>query len=155
MKPICLIGTACVVSALSATAQAGLFKANPAPSTPFLDHPQSMRADPARAPFDRVWINPSNHAWERVKGFDRVAILPVNTSYLKATPQQRAEAQKMASYMHEQFQGEFARSGKYHVVNQPGGKTLKMELALVQLKPTNVAGNVVATGAGAGLGLSF
>ena len=34
-------------------------------------------------------------------------------------------------------------------MGQPGAKTLKIELALVQLKPTNVAGNVLSTGAGA------
>ena len=108
-----------------------------------------MSADPARAPFDKTWVNPSALAWGRVKGFDRVVILPVNTSYLKATPEQRADAEKMAAYMRAQFQNEFARGGKYHVANQPGGKTLKIELALVQLKPTNVAGNVISTGAGA------
>ena len=148
MKRIFFIRTTLVLAALSLTVQAGVFKATPVPPTPFLEHPQAMRADPSRAPFDRNWVNPSARAWESVKGFDRVVILPVNTSYLNPTPGQRTDAQKMAAYMREQFQSEFARGGKFHVVNQPGAKTLKIELALVQLKPTNVAGNVLATGAG-------
>ena len=149
MKLISFLRMTLVLAALPLTAQAGVFRADPVPPTAFLEHPQAMRADPARAPFDKNWVNPSGRAWAKVKGFDRVAILPVNTSYLKATPEQRSEAAHMAAYMHEQFQNEFARGGKFHVVGQPGEKTLKIELALVQLKPTNVAGNVIATGAGA------
>ena len=149
MKLISFIRLPLVLAALSLTAQAGVFKANPEPATPFLEHPQAMRADTSRAPFDKNWVNPSTRSWESVKGFDRVVILPVNTSYLKATPEQRADAAKMAAYMRERFQSEFARGGKFHVVGQPGAKTLKIELALVQLKPTNVAGNVLSTGAGA------
>ena len=149
MKLISVIRFTFVLTAFSLTARAGVLKATPAPPTAFLEHPQAMSADPSRAPFDKTWVNPAPRAWERVKGFNRVVILPVNTSYAKATPQQRAEVEKMAAYMREQFQSEFARGGKFHVVNQPGGKTLKIELALVQLKPTNVAGNVISTGAGA------
>ena len=137
-----------LLTALSLTAQAGVFKANPAPATPFLEHPQAMSGETTRAPFDKNWVNPSSRSWENVRGFDRVVILPVNTDYL-TTQEQRAEAAKVAAYMREQFQSEFAKGSKFHVVSQPGGKTLKIELALVQLKPTNVAGNVITTGAGA------
>ena len=107
-----------------------------------------MVAEPGRAPFDKAWFNPSTRAWDRVQGFDRVVIMPVNTSYLMVTPRQRADAQRMAAYMREEFQNEFTKGGKYRVMLQPGGRTLKIELALVQLKPTNVPGNVIGTGAG-------
>ena len=143
-----LVGSALVLAALSLTAQAGVLKASPAQPTAFLDHPQSMSADPARAPFDKVWHNPSTRSWDRVKGFDRVVIMPVNTSYLKLKPRQQDEVNQMAAYMREQFQQEFAKGGKYHVMRQPGARTLKLELALVELTPTNVPGNLISTGAG-------
>ena len=114
-----------------------------------------MQADPARTPFDRVWRNPSHAAWARVQGFDRVVIKPVNTHYLAMTPNQRAEVGKMAAYMRAQFQKEFAQGGSHRVMLKSGPKTLVYELALVQLKPTNVAGNVLFNGAGVALpGLS-
>ena len=150
------VGSVLVLSGFSLTAQAGVFKASPAPPSTFLEHPQEMRAYPARAPFDRVWENPSSRSWDRVKGFDRVVIMPVNTSHLKLLPRQEDDVQKMAIFMHEQFQKEFASGGKYHVMNPPGGKALKVELALVELRPTNVPGNVISTGAGVVVpGLNF
>jgi len=106
-----------------------------------------MGTDPDRTPFDKVWRNPSPAAWNRVQGFDRIVIMPVNTRYIQATPNQRAEVEKMAAYMQEQFQKEFAQAGNYHVMLKPGPKTLELELAIVELKPTNVAGNVLFTGA--------
>lgn len=131
------------------SAQAGILKASPAPSSGFLVHPQEMRADVGRSPFDKVWRNPSPQAWARVQGFDRMVILPVNIAYFRGTPEQRAEVEKMAAYMRERFQKQFAQSSQYQVVRQPGARTLVLELALVEWKPTNVAGNVVSTGAGA------
>jgi len=106
-----------------------------------------MGADSARAPFDKVWSNPSPKAWNRVRGFDRIVITPVNTNYLEATPKQRAEVEKMAAYMRGQFQKQFAEKGKYRVSSKSGPRTLQLDLALVQLKPTNVAGNVISNGA--------
>jgi len=140
---LCALATA----AFCLPAQAGILKASPAPPSGFLVNPQKMTSDP-RAPFDKVWRNPSPLAWERVRNFDRVVILPVNTTYMKATPQQRAEAEKMAVYTREQFQKQFAEGGKLRVVSRPGARTLVLEMALVEMKPTNVAGNVVSTGAG-------
>lgn len=136
-------------AALAVTAQAGLLKASPAPPSCFLLHPQEMRQDVGRSPFDSVWRNPSARAWDRVQGFDRIVIAPVNTTYFQGTPAQRAELEKMAAYMRGQFQKQFAKGGTYRVVGQPGARTLVLELALVELRPTNVAGNVVCTGAGA------
>lgn len=129
------------------TAQAGLIKASPAPPSGFLENPQRMNRDD-RAPFNKVWRNPSQGAWNRVQGFDRVVIMPVNTAYLKMHPKQRADVEKMAAYMREQFQKEFAKDGKYRVMLKPGPKTYQVELALVRLRPTNVPGNVLFTGAG-------
>ena len=141
------VGVGLVLAAFAATAQAGLLKASPAPPSPFLEHPQLMGRDPGRTPFDKVWRNPSPAAWERVSGFDRVVIMPVNITYVQVPPRRRAEVVKMAAFMQAQFQKEFAQGGFYRVVSHPGPKTLELQMALVELKPTNVPGNVVSTGA--------
>jgi len=131
------------------SAQGGILKADPAPCSGFLAHPQEMRVDVGRTPFNKVWRNPSPKAWARVQGFDRMVILPVNTVYFNGTPQQRAEMEKMAAYMRDRFQKQFAQGSQYRVVRQPGARTLVLELALVEWKPTNITGNAVATGASA------
>ncbi len=128
--------------------QAGLLKASPAPPTNFLEHPEKMGTDCGRTPFNRVWRNPSPAAWDRVRGFDRIVILPVNTSYLKASPRlPQKDVCEVASYMREEFQKTFASDGYHHVMLRPGPRTLVLELALVELQPTNVPGNVLLTGA--------
>lgn len=107
-----------------------------------------MGTDPDRTPFNRVWRNPNPAAWNRVRGYNRIVIMPVNTAHLKASPRMPArDAREMANYMHTEFQNAFARDGYHRVVRQPGPKTLALELALVELQPTNVPGNVLLTGA--------
>lgn len=135
--------------ALSIPARAGILKACPVPPSGFLVHRASMTTDSDRSPFNAVWRNPSPRAWNRIENFDRLVIMPVNTNYIHPrTPCQQAQVDKMAAYTQAEFQKEFAQSGKYRVMLRPGPRTLILELALVQMKPTNVAGNVVCTGAG-------
>ncbi|MDD5349160.1 MAG: DUF3313 family protein [Chthoniobacteraceae bacterium] len=139
---------ALAVFGFTAAAQAGILKASPAPPSPFLEHPQQMVRDRCRTPFDSVWRNPSPAAWARIHGFDRIVIMPVDITHVQASPKQRADMVKMAAYMQEQFQKEFAKESPYRVVTHRGPKTLELQLALVEIKPTNVPGNVVSTGAG-------
>jgi hypothetical protein len=139
----------CAGAALAfSQAQAGLLKASPAPPSSFLEHPQTMGTDPGRTPFNRVWRNPDPAAWDRARGFNRIVILPVNTAHLKASPRMpQKDVQEMACYMQGEFRNAFARDGYHHVMRHPGPRTLELELALVELRPTNVPGNVLLTGA--------
>lgn len=136
--------------ALSLThAEAGILKASPAPPSAFLEAPQRMGADPDRTPFDKVWRNPSPEAWARIRNFDRIVIMPVNTAHLRGSPRlSSADVQSMAGYMQREFQKAFAQGGEHRVMLRPGPRTLQLELALVELRPSNVPGNVLSTGAG-------
>jgi len=108
-----------------------------------------MGTDSGRTPFNRVWRNPDPAAWQRVCGFNRIVILPVDISHLRASPRLPAkDSCEMAAYMRNEFQNAFARDGFHHVMARPGPRTLELELALVELQPTNVPGNVLLTGAG-------
>ena len=143
----CLV---CLGAALAVSnARAGLIKASPAPPSPFLEHPETMAPDHRRTPFDRVWRTAEPAAWQRVAGFDRVVIPPVNTAHLRASPRlSTADARAMATYMRAEFQQAFARGGRFQVMEKPGKRTLRLELALVELRPSNVPGNIINTGVG-------
>src|SRR4051794_784090 len=69
------------ILALGSAAYAGPVKADPAPISPFIQHPAAMTRNP-NLPFNRVSLNPSQKAWDRVRGFDSIVILAVNTQYL-------------------------------------------------------------------------
>ncbi len=136
--------------------EAGLFKAKPAPESPFIEHPRQLAPHPRRVPFNRYWRNPSAQAWARVNGFNRIAIAPVDVQHLRsrsdlfaprAGRQERRPVDGIAQYMRTRFEQQFARGGVYHVVPNSGPKTLVLELALVELNPSNVAGNTLRTGA--------
>lgn len=148
------------------SARAGLLKASPAPLSDFVEHPDALAPNPGRAPFNRVWRNPSAQAWQRVRNFDRIAVLPVNVDYLRRRAgafgpkngpvEQGRPIPAFAGYMQTRFEKAFARGGVYQVVRSGGPRTLTLELALVELNPSNAAGNVIKTGAdvfvpGAGL----
>lgn len=143
------------------SAHAGLIKASPAPPSPFIEHPKALVSDPERTPFNKIARNPSHQAWARVQNYNRIVILPVNTRYLRyksgslsavgerVAMEHGRPVPQIADYMHTSFEKAFAKGGKYHVVSKSGPGTLVLELALVELRPTNVAVNVVSTGAGA------
>ena len=146
---------AVIIATATSPASAGLIKASPAPPSPFIEHPQALTHDPNRTPFNRVERNPSPKAWARVRDFHQIVILPVNTRYLRqknGAPQSAAQvraANEMAAYLHASVVKAFLNGGQYQVVSHPGHKTLSLELAVVELHPTNVAVNVVGTAAGA------
>jgi len=140
----------------AATAQAGLFKASPAEVSNFIENPQQLKSDPQRAPFHKYWRNPNPKAWKKVKGFDRIVVAPVNVEHLRGrndifarswNKKERRPVGEMAGYMRNRFQQQIAKGGAYRVASKAGPKTLVLEMALVELGPTNVAGNAVRTGA--------
>ena len=134
-------------------AVAGILKADPAAPSPFVEHPKALAHD-TQVPFNKIYRNPSPQAWARARGFNKIVIMPVNIRYFQGskgatTQEQLQRARVMAEYMHTSLEKSFAKESKYQVVSHPGRKTLVLEVALVQLYPTNVPINVVATGAGA------
>jgi hypothetical protein len=136
---------------------AGPLKADPAPISPFIQHRAAMVRN-SKLPFNRVAINPSQRAWERVRGFDKIVILPVNTKYLrpyhspfannKLPPVgERRPVGETTRYIQTQFEQAFAKDGKFHVVSKPQRGALSLEIALVDLRPSNVAVNLIGTAA--------
>lgn len=152
-----LMLTALALSASVLPANAGLFKAAPAPVSEFIEQPDQMTTEyRRRVPFNTYWRNPSSAAWNRVEGFNKMTVAPVKISYLRDRSDAFArngrteeEAIRLAAFTQTQFENRLARSGAYTVVRGEGPNTLVLELALIEMNPTNIAGNVVCTGASA------
>lgn len=148
---------ALLFSALLVPAQADLFRAAPAEVSEFIEQPEQLNQNyQRRVPFHSYWRNPSSRAWDRVDGFDKISIAPVQTTYLRdrsdlfaRNGRSEEAAVKLAAYAQQQFEKQLARSGAYTVVRGSGPNTLVLELSLVEMNPTNVVGNVARTGASA------
>ena len=107
-----------------------------------------MAPSKERAPFNKVWRNPSPKAWAGIKKFDKIYIAPVNTRYLDSGRVPERDVVGVTQYMRSRFATQFAQGGVYKVVSRPGPNTLVLQLALTKLRATNAPGNVLATGAG-------
>lgn len=150
-----------------------LFKADPIPATPFLAGPEKLELHRERFPFHEVWISPE-YVKERNR-FDSIVVPPVHLEFLLTTgdwehikvlsdEQIREEAQELGDYLHESFREAFlsAENNRIALVEEPGFNTLLLEIAIVELIPTDVArsaagdvvgflvpgGGLVAAGAG-------
>lgn len=149
-----------VFSAGCATSSSGL-KAKTLPTSAFLDKGAALRPHRARAPFNGYWESPK---FEAVRGNYRgINISPVITQYLRAVDRplvtvmegpkakDRPVAQT-AEIVRNEFGAAFrnAPGGRYQLVGGKGTGVLVLELALVEMNPTNVVGNMVRYGAPGG-----
>ena len=154
MKParfgskLALLTLAATCVAVANTAYAGIIKADPAPLSPFLEHRAQMQPKKERAPFNKVWRNPSPAAWNRIAHFNKIYIAPIDTAYLDSGRVPERDVAGVAHYMRSRFATQFARGGAYRVVSKPGPNTLTLQLALTRLRATNAPANVVTTAAG-------
>ncbi len=155
-----MILAACTLSLLTACAPAlSRLKAAPAPQTAFLNVSVNARfeEDLSKYPFHRVWFaNQSNQVYDG----KRIYVAPVDTSHVRydvdwhlgRTAGRIASEQALASiaeYTRETFQTRFAEENYEVTTDEQRADSLILELALVELGPTDVFRNVVGTAAGA------
>ena len=152
------------LSAGCATSSSGL-KAKTLPTSAFLHDAGSLKPHRERAPFNALWVSPK---FEAVRGNYRgISIAPVTTQYLRAVDRplvtmmegpkakDRPVAQT-AEVVRNEFSTAFrnAPGGRYQLVSGKGRGVLTLELALVELNPTNVVGNAVKYGAPGGAAMA-
>ena len=132
------------IIAVTSVSYAGPLKADPEPVSPFIQHPGALTRH-QNLPFNKAAINSSQQAWARVNGFDNILILPINTQYLQPYKQpanglppvaERRPVGETSTYIRTQFEHAFAKGGKFHVVSKPQRKTLTLEIALIDLRPS-------------------
>ncbi len=142
-----------------ATSSSGL-KAKTVPTSAFLESAGRMRPHRARAPFNAVWESPK---FEPTRGsFTAISVAPVTTAYLRPVNRPLVSAlegpkakDRPVAQTAELLQRAFidalrAPGGRHAVVNGRGHGVLVLELALVELNPTNVVGNAARYGAPGG-----
>ena len=160
IRPLLFGSALTVLSAGCATSSSGL-KAKTVPPSAFLENAGQMKPHRERAPFNAVWISPK---FEAVRGNYRgLYIAPVTTGYLRAVnrplvtvlegPKAKDRpVEKTAEILRNEFGAAFrnAPGGRYQLVGGKGNGVLMLDLALVELNPTNVVGNAVKYGAPGG-----
>ena len=160
-----VLGSALVgLSAGCATSSSGL-KAKTVPTSAFLANTGPMKPHRERAPFNAVWVSPK---FEAVRGNYRgIYIAPATTQYLRAVDRplvtvmegpkaKDRPAAQTAEILHNEFLAAFrnAPGGRYAVAPGKGAGVLTLELALVEMNPTNVVGNAVKYGAPGGAAMA-
>ena len=160
LRTLALGSLAAVFSAGCATSSSGL-KAKTVPPSAFLDKGAALRPHREREPFNAVWVSPK---FEAVRGNYRgICIAPVTTQYLRAVDRPLVTAlegpkakdrpvAQTAEIMRNEFSAAFrnAPGGRYQLVGGKGAGVLMLEMALVEMNPTNVVGNMVRYGAPGG-----
>lgn len=156
-----VIGLALVsLTAGCATSSSGL-KAKTLPASAFLENARQMQPHRERAPFNAVWVSPK---FEAVRGNYRgIYIALVTTQYLRAVDRplvtvlegpkaKDRPVAKTAEIVRNEFIAAFRKApgGRYAVALGPGAGVLALEMALVEMNPTNVVGNAVKYGAPGG-----
>lgn len=137
-----------------------LVKAKPAPVSKFLDQRLSMQSMRPRLPFHYAWWNPDPAVGAAVRRATEIYIAPVETRYLRPVSKAlaawevkqgitRPEDERIAHELWNRFRLAFWHSPapRYRLVNQPGPRSIILELAVTELNPTSVPGNVVKTAA--------
>jgi len=155
--PLVSGGVAALV--LAGLTSCSVFDAKPAADSGFN---RSTASSPTRAEFlQRAWVAKAYRGKAVKDYFSAVYIAPVNTRYMEAqswwqqqTGVRQAElagdTQQFAQRMRKQFQQDIANypGGKIKLAGGPGPGVLVLELALVELVPSNAYWNAGATAAG-------
>ncbi len=160
---VCTLALASLLGTLAAgcaTSSSGL-KAKTVARSAFLEKGAGLRPHRERAPFNAVWVSPE---FETVRGKYRgIYISPVTTQYLRGVDRPLVTALEgpkakdrpvvqTAEIVRNEFSAAFrnAPGGRYQLVGGKGAGVLVLELALVEMNPTNVVGNMVRYGAPGG-----
>jgi len=143
-----------------------LCRAEPAPLTGFLPDQARLREMGPAFPFQKMWFNPGVDR----KKYDQLMLRRVNRKYVldqnvwqnlheaEAFQNRAQECDYIAAYLEESFKAAVRADPRrrFQLVNQPGPRTLVLELALVQVVPTKSALTAIEIVAGflvPGLGL--
>lgn len=133
-------------------------KAKPAPPSGFLQQTEKM-AEPEDLPFHRAWYD-KDADWDK---FTEIYVAPVNVDYLAEMTwwdqvafagDNKEDAKELGAYARQRIVKAFREdpNQKLRVVDKPGPHTIILEMAIVELKPTNAWLNAAGYG-GAGVAL--
>ncbi len=160
---LAILGSLAALAGGCATSSSGL-KAKTVPPSAFLENPRMLKPNRARAPFNLVWANPKFEA--RRGTFNAIYIPPVSTAYLRPVDRPLVTAlegpkakdrpvAEMAGLLRTDFNKALKTPGsRFAPATGKGPCVLTLELALVEMNPTNVVGNAARYGAPGGSALA-
>ena len=138
-----------------------LFRASPARDTGYIPNPQILTENRDRAPFNGYWITESFKAVGDRRRYSGIYIRPVETMVVEdqidSRPYQESfklrrkeEAREVARYMKEKFTSALRDypGEPLTVIEDPQPGCLVLQIAVVELVPTNPVINAVGTAAG-------
>ena len=149
---------AALAASCSSIEKSAPLKARPVALSSFLEHTGEMKPQRERAPFALVWTAPALP--QRRAAYDSIHVAPVDTTHLrrpkstlttkvtgKAT--RRQPVREFATLLRSSFTHAFEKSPapRLRVAATPRPGSVTLRLALVELNPTDGAGNVVRTAA--------
>ena len=149
------------VAAFISLSGCSLLRAREADNYGFLPKAELVAEDRERAPFNGYWVFDANEYDQLKRRYKKVYVAPINTEFpekvfQRARGADRAkrarieETRELAQYFREKIRlvSEFDSNYYVKVVNEPGEDVLTVNLALVELVPTNPGLNLVGTVAG-------
>lgn len=153
-----LLGAAALLLVLNACTA---LKASPAKDAGFLPKPEVVAERRERAPFNGYWVfDPEQYDSIRAQ-YGQVYVAPVDTAIvekhiIETKPDERArmrrmeEVREVARYFSEKLRMMLKEkgSGSLKVAEQPGPETLELDLALVEVVPTNPGFSIAGAAAG-------
>ncbi|MGZ8096646.1 MAG: DUF3313 family protein [Methylosarcina sp.] len=150
MLPFCLIGGLLVGCSAIQTGSNEIkaVAVEPAPDAGFIEHPerQSKHAD---LPFQKAWIKPGS----RLSAYKGLTVAPVNTRYMmemdwlhkmssvNVVSDVKEDIEELAQYFHEQVVKDFKEdpNHRFEIIEYAGqqsGPVLRLELALIEIDPS-------------------
>lgn len=149
--PFCIIGALLFTGCSSVQSGSNDVKSvtvEPAPDAGFIQHPerQGRRAD---LPFQKVWIKPGFD----LSSYRGLVVAPVNTQYMQemdwlhsmssanVISSVKNDVEELAQYFHNQVVKNFKEDPNHRFqiierVGQQKGPTLRLELALIEINPS-------------------
>jgi hypothetical protein len=132
----------------------------PAEPSGFLDPSHGMSKMGTKSPFHLTWSNTQPEQREISAQRTEIFIAPVETFYLRPIKTKLAGAQyrllkkdrpvtRITDEIRAEFVEAFEKSSapRYRVVNSPTPDSVTLQLALIELDPSSVTGNIVRKGA--------
>ncbi|MDC0357589.1 DUF3313 domain-containing protein [Oligoflexia bacterium] len=146
------------ILAFTTACSGSLLKAGPAPDSGFLAETGVDAVANENYPFHRVWHPESSY--EALSASRRIYVAPVNTDKLqnkshyfnnnqkeKANSAIADDAVEISQYIQKSFSGQLNKvaGNRFIVEDAPVKDAVVLELALIELTPTDVARNVLGT----------
>ena len=151
-----LLALLALVSFSSCATLKTTLEAKPVAPSEFLDPSHGMEKMGPRSPFLKTWTSASQSQRLGSAGKTEIYIAPVETRFLRPIQAKLAgghyrrwhrerPVDRIASTIREEFAKAFENSKepRYRVVDRPTANSVMLELALIELDPSSISGNMV------------